>query len=156
MANYEKRLEQLGIKLPKVPAPAAAYIPAKLAGDLVFCSGQAPSVDGKFVCIGTVGADKTVAEGYEAAKICAINCLAAIKELVGSLDRIEEIVQVRGFVRCTPEFDKQPEVINGASELLEQIFGDKGKHARAALGTSSLPRNIAVEVEMIVRVTLPG
>ncbi len=91
-------------------------------------------------------------EGYEAAKICAINCLAAVKDLIGTLDKIEEVVQVRGFVNCTPDFAEQPEVINGASELLEGIFGEKGKHARAALGTSSLPRNMTVEVEMIVRI----
>jgi enamine deaminase RidA (YjgF/YER057c/UK114 family) len=93
-----------------------------------------------------------VEEGYEAARICAINCLAAVKDLVGTLDKVEEIVQVRGFVNCTSDFGEQPEVINGASELLENIFGEKGKHARCALGTSSLPRNITVEVEMIIRI----
>jgi len=152
MGFYEQRLKEIGITLPEVPKPAAAYIPAKKVGNLVFCSGQGPSVEGKLTHTGKVGAEKTVEEGYEAAKICALNCLAAVKDLVGSLDEIEEIIQVRGFVNSAPDFGKQPEVINGASELLEKIFGEKGKHARCALGTSSLPRNILVELEMIVKV----
>ncbi|MBE0478698.1 RidA family protein [Candidatus Aerophobetes bacterium] len=152
MLGYEEKLKELGITLPEVPSPAAAYIPAKKVGNLVFCSGQGPSVEGKLVYVGKVGAEKTLKEGYEAAKICALNCLAAVKNLVGGLDKIEEIVQVRGFVNCTADFEKQPEVINGASELLEKIFGDKGKHARCALGTSSLPRNITCELEMVVKV----
>ena len=152
MGFYEQRLKEIGITLPEVPKPAAAYIPAKKVGNLVFCSGQGPSVEGKLIHTGKVGAEKTVEEGYEAAKICALNCLAAVKDLVGSLDEIEEIVQVRGFVNSAPDFGKQPEVINGASELLEKIFGEKGKHARCALGTSNLPRNITVELEMVVKV----
>lgn len=95
MAGYEKKLEELGIKLPEVPEPAAAYIPAKKVGNLVFCLGQGSSVKGELIYIGKVGAEKTLEEGYEAAKICALNCLAAVKALVGSLDKIEEIVQVR-------------------------------------------------------------
>ncbi len=152
MSRYEERLKEMGITLHPAPKPVAAYIPAKKVGNLVFCSGQGPTVEGKPIHTGKVGSEKTLEEGYEAAKICALNCLAAVKDLVGSLDKIEEVVQVRGFVNCTPDFGNQPEVINGASELLESIFGEKGKHARAALGTSSLPRNITVEVEMIVRV----
>jgi len=152
MANYEKKLEELGIKLPEVPKPAAVYISAKKVGDLVFCSGQGPLKEGKFIHIGKVGAEKTVKEGYEAARICALNCLAAVRALVGSLNKVEEIVQVRGFVNSAPGFGEQPEVINGASELLEKIFGERGKHARCALGTSSLPRDITVELEMIVKV----
>jgi len=152
MANYEGKLEKMGITLPPAPRPVAAYIPAKKVGNLVFCSGQGPSVGGKPIHTGKVGAEKTVEQGYDAARICALNCLAAVKDLVGTLDTVEEIVQVRGFVNCTADFGDQPEVINGASELLEKLFGEKGKHARCALGTSSLPRNITVEVEMIVRV----
>lgn len=152
MSDYEEKLKEMGITLPPAPQPMAAYVPAKKVGDLVFCSGQGPSVGGEPVHTGKVGAEKTVDQGYEAARICAINCLAAIKELVGTLDKVEEIVQVRGFVNCTPDFGEQPRVINGASELLERLFGEKGKHARCALGTSSLPRNITVELEMIVRV----
>jgi len=152
MFSYEKRIKELGITLPEVPKPVAAYIPAKKVGDLVFCSGQGPIKEGKFVYVGKVGSEITIEEGYKAARICALNCLAAIKSLVGSLDVIDEIVQVRGFVNSAPDFEKQPEVINGASELLEQIFGEKGKHARCALGTSNLPGNITVEVEMIVKI----
>lgn len=152
MPGCEEKLTEMGITIPEVPKPAAAYIPAKKVGNLVFCSGQGPSVEGKLIHTGKVGTEKTVEEGYEAARICALNCLAAVKALVGSLDKIEEIVQVRGFVNGAPDFGQQPEVINGASELLEKIFGEKGKHARCALGTSSLPRDITVELEMIVRV----
>ena len=152
MSGYEEKLNKMGITLPRTSKPAAAYIPAKKVGNLVFCSGQGPSVEGKLIHRGKVGVEKTVEEGYEAAKICALNCLAAVRDLVGSLDEIEEIVQVRGFVNSAPDFGEQPEVINGASELLEKIFGEKGKHARCALGTSSLPRNITVELEMIVKV----
>ncbi len=152
MLSYEEKLKEMGIILSQVPKPVAAYIPAKKVGNLIFCSGQGPFVEGNLIHEGKVGAEKTLEEGYEAAKICALNCLAAVKALIGSLNNIEEIVQVRGFVNCTPEFGKQPEVINGASELLEKIFGEKGKHARCALGTSSLPRDITVEVEMVVKV----
>jgi len=152
MSGYEEKLKKMGITLPRTPKPAAAYVPAKKVGNLVFCSGQGPSVEGELIHTGKVGKEKTVEEGYEAAKICALNCLAAVKDLVGSLDEIEEIVQVRGFVNSTPDFGKQPEVINGASELLEKIFGEKGKHVRCALGTSSLPRDITVELEMLVKV----
>jgi enamine deaminase RidA (YjgF/YER057c/UK114 family) len=152
MSGYEEKLREMGITLHRAPKPVAAYVPAKKVGNLVFCSGQGPSVEGKPVHTGKVGAEKTVEEGYEAARICALNCLAAVKDVVGTLDKIEEIVQVRGFVNCTPDFGEQPKVLNGASELLGSIFGEKGKHARCALGTSSLPRNITVEVEMIVRV----
>lgn len=152
MVSYEKKLEKLRIKLPEVPEPIAAYMPAKKVGNLVFCSGQGPLKEGKFIHIGKVGAEKTLQEGYEAARICALNCLAAVKALIRSLDKVEEIVQVRGFVNSAPGFGQQPEVINGASELLEQIFGERGKHVRCALGTSSLPRDITVELEMIVKV----
>lgn len=152
MANYEEKIKELGITLPEVPKPAAAYIPAKKIGNLAFCSGQGPVKEGKPVYIGKVSSERTIEEGYKAARICALNCLAAVKSLVGSLDKIEEIVQVRGFVNSAPNFGRQPEVINGASQLLEQIFGEKGKHARCALGTSNLPGNITVELEMIVKV----
>jgi len=152
MSGYEEKVSNMGITLPRTPAPVAAYIPAKKVGNLVFCSGQGPSVEGKIVHMGKVGAEKTVEEGYEAARICALNCLAAVKSLIGSLDEIEEIVQIRGFVNSAPGFGKQPEVINGASELLEKIFGEKGKHVRCALGTSSLPRDTTVELEMIIKV----
>jgi len=151
MVSYEEKMKELNIELPEVPKPIGAYVPAKRVGELVFCS-EGPSKEGRFIYTGKLGAEKTIQEGYKAARICALNCLAAIKDLIGSLDKIEEIVQVIGFVNSVPDFEQQPEVINGASELLEQIFGEKGKHVRCALGTSSLPRNITVELEMIVKV----
>lgn len=150
--QIEEKIKKLGLNLPKVPKPVAEYIPAKIVGDLVFCSGQGPVKEGVSVYIGKVGKELTLKEGYEASKICAINCLAAVKSVIGSLDRIDEIVEIRGFVNSAPEFTRQPEVINGASELLVKLFGEKGKHARLALGTSNLPSNIPVELEMMVKV----
>jgi enamine deaminase RidA (YjgF/YER057c/UK114 family) len=152
MNNYEDRIEELGIKIPEPPEPEGSYIPARRAGNLVFCSGQGPKKDDEFVHLGKVGSDLTVEEGYEAARISAINCLAEIKSEIGSLNKIDKVVKVRGFVSSSPGFEKQPSVVNGASELLQEIFGENGKHARAALGTSELPANIPVEVEMIVSI----
>ena len=150
--TIEEKLTKLGLKLPQPVKPMAAYIPAKRVGDLVFVSGQVPFKDGNLAYVGKVGAECTQEEGYQAARLCALNGLAAVKALVGSLDAISEIVQVRGFVNCTPDFENQPAIINGASELLVELYGERGRHARAALGTSSLPRNVPVEVEMIVHV----
>ena len=152
MSALEDRLEQEGISIPEVREPVGSYIPATRSGNLVFCSGQGPFEEGEPLYTGTVGGDITVEEGYEAARICALNCLAAVKSIVGSLEKVQQVVKVRGFVNGAPGFDKQPEVINGASELLQQVFGEKGKHARSALGTCNLPRNIPAEVEMIVEV----
>jgi len=152
MPHYEKKLESLDIEIPSPPEPAGAYIPAKRAGSLVFCSGQGPMKGGEFIYTGKVGSEVTVEEAYEAAQICTINCLAEIKSEIGSLDKIDQIVKVRGFVSSAEGFGKQPEVMNGASELLGKIFGESGKHARSALGTSELPRNIPVEVEIIASI----
>lgn len=152
MTNYEERMKALGIELPKVPKPVAEYIPAKRIGNLVFCSGQGPIREGRIVHKGKLGVEKTVEEGYDAAKICVLNCLAAVGSLVGSLNKVDEIIKVTGFVNSAPNFFEQPEVINGASELLVKIFGDKGRHTRCAIGTSHLPRDISVEIEMILTV----
>lgn len=149
--SVEERLKELGLTLPEAPKPVAAYIPAKRAGDLVFVSGQIPLRDGKIAYQGKVGAERTPEEGYEAARLCALNALAAVKALVGSLENVE-VLQVRGYVNCTPDFENHPEVVNGASELLVELFGERGKHARAAVGVSGLPRDATVEVEMVVRV----
>ena len=149
--KIENKLKELGLNLPEVPKPVAEYIPAKKIDNLVFTSGQGPVKEGKFVYVGKVGGEVSLKEGYEAAKICALNCLAAIKSVSGSLDNIDEIVKLKGFVNSTPDFYRQPEVINGASELMVKIFGEKGKHARSALGTSVLPDNIPVELEMLVK-----
>lgn len=152
MKDYEKRISALDIEIPEPPAPAGSYIPARRSGNLVFCSGQGPTKDGESVYIGKVGSDLTTEEGYEAARICMINCLAEIKSAIGSINNIEKIIKVRGFVNSAPGFSDQPDVVNGASELLQEIFGEEGKHARAALGTSDLPGNIPVEVEMIAEI----
>lgn len=152
MGEIESKLEDLGLDLPEAPLPVAEYVPAKKVGNLVYGSGQGPIKNGEFLHVGKIGTDVSLEEGYEAAKICALNCLAAIKSVIGSLDKIEEIVKVRGFVNSSDDFFDQPKVINGASELLVEIFGENGKHARSALGTSVLPGNIPVELEMVVKV----
>lgn len=148
--TVETKLEQLGLTLPAVPAPVAAYVPGAADGTLVFTSGQLPTENG-VLRKGKLGKDMTVEEGYEAARIAALNCLAVVKSPAGSLDRVERVVKVVGFVNCTPDFEAQPKVINGASELLGQVFGDAGLHARSAVGVSSLPLGACCEVELIVR-----
>jgi enamine deaminase RidA (YjgF/YER057c/UK114 family) len=145
--GVEERLKELGVKLPVVSKPVAEYVPAKRVGNLVYVSGQGPIRDGKAVYVGRVGKEVSLDEAYKAAEICALNCLAAIKSVVGSLETVEEIVQVRG----ADDFHDQPKVMNGASELLTKAFGDCGRHVRAALGTSNLPGNIPVEIEMIAK-----
>jgi len=148
---YEEKLKELGIVLPEAPKPLAAYVPAVMAGDFVYSSGQIPLAAGELKFKGKVGSDLTEEQGYEAAKLCAVNCLSAVKGVIGSLDKIAQIVKLTGFVNSAPGFSSQPKVINGASELLGQVFGDAGKHARAAVGVSELPINAAVEVEIIVK-----
>lgn len=150
--EIEQKLKELGLILPEAPKPVAEYIPAKKIGNLVFTSGQGPIKDGQFVYVGKVGGEVSLKEGYESAKICALNCLAAIKSVIDSLDEIDEVIKIKGYVNSTPDFYRQPEVVNGASELIVKIFGEKGKHTRSALGTSVLPGNIPVELEMIVKV----
>jgi enamine deaminase RidA (YjgF/YER057c/UK114 family) len=155
MSRAEDRLAELGLALPDVAAPVAAYTPAVRTGDLVFTSGQVPIVDGKVVATGKVGAevDAADAEGY--ARTCALNALAAVKTLVGDLDKVRRVVKVVGFVASAPDFTGQPGVINGASELLNQVFGDAGVHARSAVGVAALPLDVPVEVEILVEVD-PG
>jgi enamine deaminase RidA (YjgF/YER057c/UK114 family) len=148
---YEDKLKKMGINLPRAPRPVAAYAPAVLADKYVYTSGQIPFIDGELKYRGKVGSDLSESQGYEAAKICAVNCLSAVKELIGSLDNIERIVKVTGYVNSAEGFFKQPAVINGASEFLGEIFGEAGRHARAAVGVCELPLNAAVEVEMIVK-----
>ncbi len=152
MKDFESRLKELGISLPALPPAAGAYVPAVRSGNLVFCSGQGPYRDESFAYLGRVGEALTLKEGYEAARIAALNCLAEICTIIGSLNNIVRIVQVRGFVNSALTFTDQPKVMNGASGLLIDIFGDAGKHARSALGTSVLPMNIPVEIEMVVEV----
>lgn len=150
--SYEARLKELGITLPEVPRPVAAYVPAVRTGNLVITSGQIPMVEGTLRYKGKVGKDVSPEEAYQAARLCALGALAAIRAQVGSLDRIEQIVKVTVFVSSDPSFTGQPEVANGASELFLQIFGDAGRHARSAVGCPVLPRDAAVEVEVLARV----
>lgn len=152
MAGAEARLKELGIELPPVPAPVAAYVPTVRTGNLVFVSGQVARQGDKFLYQGRVGAEVTVEQGYECARLCALNALAALRAEVGSLDRVRRIVKVTGWVNCHPDFTQQPQVINGASELLLEVFGDNGRHARAAVGASGLPGGTPVEVELVAEV----
>lgn len=148
----EEKIKQLGFELPEVAKPLAAYIPAKRVGNLVMTSGQVPIVKGEMKYSGKVGSNLSEEDGQKAAEICALNCLAAIKSVIGSLDSVEEVVKLTVFVNSADSFTAQPKVANGASEFIGKIFGDKGLHVRCAVGVNQLPLNAAVEVEMIVRV----
>ena len=148
----EDRLASLGITLPSPPAPAGSYVPVVISHNFAFVAGQIPSEGGQVRFKGKVGRDITIEAGQQAARLCTVNAFAQLKSALGSLDQIKRVVKVSGFVNCDPSFTDQPKVINGASDLLVQIFGDAGKHARAAVGVSSLPLDSAVEVEFIVEV----
>lgn len=149
---FEAKLKELGIDIPATPKPVAAYVPAVQVDKYIYTSGQIPFVNGELKYKGKVGGSLNESDGYEAAKICVINCLSAIKGMAGSLDNIDKIVKVAGFVNSAAGFNAQPKVVNGASELLGQIFGEAGQHARSAVGVSELPLDAAVEVEMIVKI----
>lgn len=147
-----EKLAALGLELPPAPKPVAAYVPGVLVDGWIYVSGQLPFVNGQLKYAGKVGRELTVDEGYDAARICALNCLAVAAEVAGDLDRIERVVKVTGYVNSAPGFTGQPAVINGASELLGEIFGPAGTHARAAVGVNELPLNAAVEVEIVVKI----
>ena len=150
--SYETKLESLGLSLPPIPNPVAAYIPAKQAGKLVFTAGQLPMVNGELISKGLLGKDVEVEEANNAARICTLNALAAIKGVIGDLDRIKQIVRVVGYVSSVPTFTQQPAVVNGASELLLEVFGEAGKHARSAVGMAVLPLNASVEIELTIEI----
>ena len=153
MGTIDKRLQELGVTIPEPAAPVANYVGCVRAGNLVFTSGQVPLKDGKFHFQGKVGGDISVEQGAEAAKLCAINVIAQVKgALGGDLDRVKRVVKLVVFVNGTPEFTEQPKVANGASDLMVEVFGDKGKHARSAVGSGSLPLNVSVEVEGVFEV----
>ena len=142
---------------PAEPAGAGCQLrPRRPVGDLVFLSGHGPTRDGAFAFQGKVGAERTVEEGYQAAQLVMLNCLASLKQVIGDLDRVERIVKLLGMVNCTPDFGHHPEVINGASDLLVELYGERGRHARSAVGMQSLPRGITVEIEMIVELEKGG
>ena len=152
MQKIEGILNALNEVLPEIPKPMAAYIPAKQSGNLVFTAGQLPMVNGELISKGLLGQDVEIEEANKAARICTLNALAAIKGVIGDLDRIKQIVRVVGYVASVPTFTQQPAVVNGASELLLEIFGENGKHARSAVGMAVLPLNASVEIELTVEV----
>ncbi len=152
MGRIESNLANLGLILPAISKPVAAYIPAKQSGKLVFTAGQLPMVNGELISKGLLGQDIEIEDANTAARICTLNALAAIKGVIGDLDRIKQVVRVVGYVASVPTFTQQPAVVNGASELLLEIFGDSGKHARSAVGMAVLPMNASVEIELTVEV----
>jgi len=149
--SAEKRLLELGIVLPEGPAPGGNYLSAKAVGNLLYLAGVI-SIGAEGVITGTAGADRSIAEGYAGARACALTQLAVLKHTLGSLDKVREIVSVNGYVNAIAGFPDSPAVINGASDLLVAVFGDQGRHVRAAIGVSALPRNALVELQMIVGV----
>lgn len=152
MKNIEDRIHQLGLIFPPAPSPVASYIPAKQTGNLVFTAGQLPVVSGEIVSKGLLGQDVDVEEAKRAAQVCTLNALAAIKGVIGDLNRIKQVVRVVGYVASISTFTQQPAVLNGASELLLELFGEAGKHARSAVGMAVLPLNASVEIELTVEV----
>ncbi len=153
MATPTSRLRDSGYELPKVPTPAGSYVPAVRSGSLVFTAGQLPLVNGELAHTGKVGENVDLEEAAECARICALNALAAASEEAGGLDNVGRIIKVTGFVASEAGFNQQPEVINGASDFLGEIFGYAGRHARSAVGVSELPLGAPVEVEMIVELS---
>ena len=154
MSKVEARLEELGIKLPdEAPAPIANYVPGVRVGNLIFLSGLGPAArDDGSTPSGKVGRDLTQEEGYEAARLTGINILARMKGEAGSLDNVKRVVKLLGMVNCAPEFNQQPAVVNGCSDLFVEALGDAGRHARSAVGMASLPNDIPVEIEVIIEV----
>ena len=151
--SVEDKLKSLGIELPTPAKPVANYVPWVRTGRLVFIAGQGAMQDGKFQFLGHLGENVSVADGAAAARLCAINILAQLREACGGdLDRVKQIVKLVGFVSCTSDFVDHPKVVNGASDLMVEVFGNKGRHARSAVGAPSLPMNLSVEVEAIVEI----
>lgn len=147
--GVEKRLKELGLELPSAAKPVANYVPAVRTGNLVFLSGHGPVGKDRLIA-GKLGGGLTVEEGYQAARLVALGLLGSLKALIGDLERVRRIVKVLGMVNCDPAFMEHPRVVDGASDLLVEVFGEKGRHARSAVGMNALPFNIAVEIEMIV------
>jgi enamine deaminase RidA (YjgF/YER057c/UK114 family) len=152
MQTPEERLQELGVSLPAPAVPVAAYVPCVRTGNLVYVSGQVPVVEGKPARLGHLGAEVDLEAGRDAARICAVNVLAALKAELGELSRVRRVVKVTGFVACTADFTDHPKVVNAASELFGETFGEAGRHARAAVGVPALPLGVPVEVEAIVEI----
>lgn len=153
MSTPEARLAELGLSVPEVAKPVAAYVPAVRSGNHVFTSGQLPVRDGQLITTGKVGGEVTPEEAVECAQQCVLNAMAAVKSIIGDLSRVVRVVKVVAFISSTPDFTGQPQVANGASELIGKVFGDAGQHARSAVGVPVLPLDAPVEVEMIVEVS---
>lgn len=151
--EIEARLKEMGLDIPSPPTPVGVYLLAQQAGDLLFLSGTTCYVPGGLMYQGRLGADLDVQKGYEAARQTMLNLLGVVKAVLGDLDRVEKVIKVNGYVNSASDFTRQPEVINGASELLEQLYGERGKHARTSIGVNVLPGNIPVEIEMVLQVT---
>lgn len=147
----EEKINQLGFILPNAPKPLASYVPAIKTGNLVFTAGQLPIKDGSLIFKGKLGKDLNEDEGKKAAQVCALNCLSVIKNEIGNLDNIEKIIKLTVFVSCADEFINHPQIANGASDLIKEIFGENGKHVRSAVGVAALPLNAPVEIEMICK-----
>jgi len=150
--QIEARLKEMGIELPPAVTPVANYVPAATAGNVVFLSGHGPFNEDGTLITGKVGVDLTVEQGYQAARRVGIGLLGSLKAEIGDLDRVKRVLKLLGMVNCGSDFTDQPKVINGASDMLVEVFGDTGKHARSAVGMNALPMNIAVEIEMIVEI----
>jgi len=152
MSIVEQRLNELGIELPQLNKPVANYVSARRNGNLLYLSGTGPVVEGKILYLGKLGNELTKEDGYKAARLSAMNMLSILKNELGDLDKVEQIINLQGFVACSDEFYDQPFVINGASDLFVEVFGEAGKHTRAALGTNALPFNTPVEILMTVQI----
>jgi enamine deaminase RidA (YjgF/YER057c/UK114 family) len=150
--SFEQRLKELNLELPAPPKPLANYVPVVRVGDLLFLSGVLPSRGGQLIMTGKLGQGLTVAQGAEAARVAVLNGLSIIRSAAGSLDVVKQIVKMVGYVACNPGFADQPQVLNGASDLLVALFGDAGRHARVAVGAAELPCNAPVEIELIVQI----
>lgn len=150
--SVRERLSELGLVLPLSPKPVGAYVPGLLVGEFVWTSGQLPFQEGELRYQGKLGVDLTVEEGYQAAQLCVLHCLGVVEHVVGTLDAVEQIIKLTGFVASGEGFTKQSQVLNGASELLHALFGERGKHVRSAVGVWELPLGAPVEVELIVKV----
>ncbi|MGZ8366355.1 MAG: RidA family protein [Nitrospira sp.] len=151
--SYEQKLTQLGLELPAPPKPVANYVPVVRTGDLLFLSGVLPSRDGQLIMTGKLGQNLSIDQGREAARVAVLNGLSIIRQEAGSLDRVKRIVKMVGHIASAPGFTDQPQVLNGASDLLVSLFGDAGRHARVAVGAAELPRQAPVEIELIVELT---
>ena len=153
MHLFEENIKQLGIIIPDLPSPLANYVPYKVSDNTVYVSGQGPVIDGKIIYSGKVGNEISQEEGVKAAELCCINIIAALKSSInGDWNRLDSFLKLGGFVNCDNDFSDQPKIINGASDLLVNIFGDKGRHSRFAVGSNALPLNISVEIDAIIKI----